>query len=336
MLRAEQENLLAAHAWCAHAPQGGALAQRLVASLSRYWRAVSQPETGYRLAQAAIDLAAGEPDDDVRCAALSAAAGFALGLGRYDATLSYGERALAIGRRLGAAGPIAEALNILGAGLHATGDLTRAMACYREAADLAEDASDRSRLSAALNGIGEIQRDLGNLADAELHYRRAIDVDRAEGNLGCSILNNLARACIGMGRLDDARAALEEFLARSGTGRTSDLHCSLDVAVALAAASACHPVAARLRGASLALERETGLRHEPVDERLTTALLMQSRAALGEAAYDAAVAEGMKLGPDAAAAEALRWLREGPSASPPPAPRGARRAQGEARHPNHA
>jgi predicted ATPase len=35
--RHEQENLLAAHAWCAHAPEGGRLALRLVGATWRYW-----------------------------------------------------------------------------------------------------------------------------------------------------------------------------------------------------------------------------------------------------------------------------------------------------------
>ena len=55
-LRHEQENLLAAHAWCAHAParrRAGVPARR---SLWRYWKATSQPERGYRLAQAALEL----------------------------------------------------------------------------------------------------------------------------------------------------------------------------------------------------------------------------------------------------------------------------------------
>ena len=47
----EQENLLAAHAWCEHAPDGGESALRLIALTWRYWSSSAQPERGYRLAE---------------------------------------------------------------------------------------------------------------------------------------------------------------------------------------------------------------------------------------------------------------------------------------------
>jgi predicted ATPase/DNA-binding winged helix-turn-helix (wHTH) protein len=83
----EQENLVAAHAWCAHAPQGGEHALRLTASLFRYWSATSQCASGYRLAEAALDLTAGDPDSTERGRALFAMSHFLRQMGRYVAPL---------------------------------------------------------------------------------------------------------------------------------------------------------------------------------------------------------------------------------------------------------
>jgi predicted ATPase len=125
----EQENLVAAHAWCTHAPQGGEHALRLTASLSRYWSATSQCAGGYRLAEAALDLAAGDPDSTDCGCVLRAMSHFAVRLGRYDVALSCAERSLAIGRALNDAGLTAKALTGVGSGLATTG-AARALVAY--------------------------------------------------------------------------------------------------------------------------------------------------------------------------------------------------------------
>src|SRR5437764_1171529 len=159
----EQENILAAHAWCGHATQGGEHALRLAASLFRYWGATFQCAGGCRLAEAALELAAGEPDCIDRGWALFAMAFYALRAGRYDDALSNAERSLAVGRALGDAGLIAKALTGVGYGLFATGQPARALVAYDEASTLARSAIDGDSLSIVLNGIAEVHRGLGNL-----------------------------------------------------------------------------------------------------------------------------------------------------------------------------
>src|SRR5262249_43223664 len=101
-LRHEQENLLAAHAWCAHAPQGGELGLRLAGSLGRYWFFTAQWARGYRLAETALALAGPEPDSVERCQTLYAMQAFALPLGHYEEQHACAERGLAMARRIGA------------------------------------------------------------------------------------------------------------------------------------------------------------------------------------------------------------------------------------------
>jgi predicted ATPase len=178
----EQENLVAAHAWCAHAPQGGEHALRLTASLWRYWSATSQCAGGYRLAEAALGLAGGDSDSIDGGLALYAMSYYTLRLGRYDIALSYAERSLAVGRALDDAGLTAKALTGVGMGLATTGEPARAIAAYEEAIVLARSENDGHCLSFALNGIAEVHRELGNFADAEAFYEQSITLARAQQN----------------------------------------------------------------------------------------------------------------------------------------------------------
>ena len=88
------------------------------------------------------------------------------------------------------------------------------------------------------------------------------------------------------------------------------LCCALGVAAALAAASTCHPAAARLpRVRPSGRLDQTGMRHEPVDEAFIASWIATSREAMGAAAFDAAEATGKALSYDAALAEMGRLLR---------------------------
>ena len=306
-LRPEQENLIAAHAWCAHAPRGGATALRLYASLWRYWRVTSQPETGYRIGQAVQKLAGDEPDSRDRGETLWAMAVLALHLGRYPEALLSAEQSLAIGRTLGEAVLTARALNALGAAFHAMGENDRALACYQEALDAARTANEPNQLGSALNGMGEIQRDAGNLAEAEALYEQAF---RTKPAGACTTLANLSAVLIGQHKLDRARVTLTESLAIARQiGNRGHLECALDVAAALAAASGCHSAAARFHGAAIALLRDAGTRHEPVDERFIAGWMENARAKMGSAAFEAAETQGKALAHDSAIAEMDEWLR---------------------------
>jgi ATP/maltotriose-dependent transcriptional regulator MalT len=182
----------------------------------------------------------------------------------------------------------------------------------REAIVLARSENDGDSLGFALNGIAEIHRELGNLADAEAFYEQAIALARAQENARTTAvaLGNLASLLIASGQLDRARAALAESMTLgSGMGSRAVVECQLDVVAALAAASASHATAARLHGATLTRMRESGTRHDPVDEAFIAGWMGRSREAIGDAAFDAAEAEGVALGYDAAMVERDRWLR---------------------------
>jgi predicted ATPase/DNA-binding winged helix-turn-helix (wHTH) protein len=307
----EQENLLAAHAWCAHATQGGEHALRLTASLFRYWTRTSQYAGGYRLAEAALGLAGGDPDCINGGWALFAMSYYALRLGRYASALSYAERSLAVGRALDDAGLTAKALTGVGFGLVTTGEPARALVAYEEASILARSQNDGDTLRFALNGMGEVHRSSGHLADAEVFYEQAIAVAREQLDArGCAVtLGNLACVLVASGKLDRARAALAESAALSSSqGRKGAVECQGGVVAALAAASADHATAARFYGAVMARMRESGNHHEPADEAFIAGWMARSREAMGAAVFGTAEAEGKALNYEAALVEMERWL----------------------------
>ena len=309
----EQENLLAAHAWCAHAAQGGERALRLTASLWRYFPATAQYALGYRLAEGALGLARGGVECADGALALVAMSLCAMRLGQYDVAHSCAERSLAIGRSLDDVESIARALSAVGSSLHAKGERLRAIASFQEACDRAraQNKPQSQSLSFALTGIAEVHRELGNLAEAEPFYEEALTLARAREDARATAigLGNLASLWIMSGQLDRARAALRESMAlRSATNSKAVVECQLDVVAAHAAASARHAAAARFHGATLTRLRESGFCHDPADEAFITGWMARSREALGAAAFDAAEAEGKALDYEAAMAEMDRWL----------------------------
>jgi predicted ATPase/DNA-binding winged helix-turn-helix (wHTH) protein len=307
----EQENLLAAHVWCAHAAQGGERALRLTASLWRYWPATAQYALGYRLAEAAVGLARGGVECTDGALALFAMSFCAIRLGQYDVAHSCAEQSLAISRSLDDVELIARALTAVGISLHAKGELLRAIASYQEACDRARAENKTKSLSFALTGIAEVHRELGNLAEAEAFYEESLTLARAREDARATAigLGNLASLWSMSGQPDRARAALRESMGlRTTMNSKAVVECQLDVVAALAAASARHAAAARFHGATLTRLRESGFCHDPADEAFITSWMARSREALGATAFDAAEAEGKALVYEAAMAEMDRWL----------------------------
>src|SRR5207237_4474716 len=128
-------------------------------------------------------------------------------------------------------------------------------------------------LSYALNGIAEVHRELGNLAEAEAFYEESLTLAHAQENARATAigLGNLASLWVMSGQLDRARAALRESMGlRAAMNSKAVVECQMDIVAALASASAGHAAAARLHGATLTRLRESGFCHDPADEAFIT------------------------------------------------------------------
>jgi len=111
------------------------------------------------------------------------------------------------------------------------------------------------------------------------------------------------------------------------TGDTSHAALTLDSAATLASFEGDHAEAARLHGAALARTRDARSKHEPVDVAFIAPRIASSRAAIGEAAFDRAEAEGMSSSYDASLAEMMTWLVRDAAKATTPAARSRRAAR---------
>jgi predicted ATPase/DNA-binding winged helix-turn-helix (wHTH) protein len=309
--RHEQENLLAAHAWCANASNGGELALRLTGSSWRYWVHTAQSERGYQLAEKALGLSGAEADTVDRCRTFFGMSYSALRLGRYEDTLAWGERCLAMARRIGDGGLIVDGLTATAHGLQSMGRVDEALAHYNEACNLARAAGDEKRLSTALNGVAELHRASGNLTAAEPFYREAIRLSSQDPRANAVVLANLASLLVAAEKPVAARVALAESRSLAGLiGHQVLMECAFEVGVAAALASLLgeHAIAARFHGAMLRRLHQARVRQAPVDEAFVAPRIANLRAAMGDAAFDAAQAEGWALSYEASVAALDRWL----------------------------
>lgn len=318
-LHQDEESILAAHAWCAYSPEGTESALRLVAGLWRYWVASGQLERGYQLARVAVARVAPPPQAAHtsisllwRCRALSALGRLAFHLGHYEETLDLGVQCLALARTAASDEQAAAGLVLQGGGLFATGRLTLALARFEQARDVAQASGGGFVAVAALHGLAEVSRALGNTADAQRWYESAIRSARAMHDARATAvpLCNLARMSIAAGQHDQARAVLVESLELAAEAGLEGLgEQVLDVSAGLAVAVGEPLAAARFAGAATACMCRSGSRRQPADAAFITPLLARAQALCDGGSFAAAEARGRALDYAAATEDLRRWLR---------------------------
>ena len=314
-LTREQENLIAAHDWCEHAPGGDEAALRLVSALRHFWITTDQLERGLGLARAALARAGPHVDPQVHCVAQLAVGQYSFFLGRYDDALQQANEGLAIARALDSDALCCTALSHRAQALLATGQPTQAIADYEATCRLARALDRRTSLCSSLNGLAEVHRGLGHLAEAEAFYEEAVAVGRALQSPGSTAppLGNLVRVLISTCALQRAQSLLLECTTMVATARLTAMgEQVLEIAAGLAQTWGDDRRAARFYGGSQALLRAAGRRREPVDEAFIAPLIARAHDALGSPAFTAAEAAGQALGFDASMAEVQHWLDAAP------------------------
>ena len=316
-LRIEQEDMLAAHAWCQHAEDGAELGLRLVAALWRYWLISGQLHRGHALALAALARPGGggrQALERARCRVLLGQGQTAFRMGRYEESLACAQGGLALAQALGDAAQAGLAQGMLANGLAALGQPVQARAEFEQASNVARSLGDRFQLATVLNNLAELHRGQGQLSAAEACYGEALAIGHELHNIGINTIVscNLARLLVADGRFDLARRQLLECQAMAQAAGLKGLGEDwLEVAACLAIATGDHATGARLHGASLARMQEAGARREPVDDAVIAPLVAKARQGMGAAPFDAAEAAGRALSFDASMAALKAWLEGG-------------------------
>jgi predicted ATPase len=315
LLGREQENVLAAYAWCTQARRNGELALRLCAALTRYWYSTSQHVQSLRIAEDALRMAPADADPRLTAKALFGSAYACLRIGRYDDALSYARASIEAARAAGERGFAARVMTIAAGSLQALGRVDEALAEYTRAHEMGTSANHGEAMASALNGIAEAHRQRGDLARACAFYERSIALDRELNDARGVVLtlSNLTCNLIDMGEIERARTSFAECVAlMADLGHAGSMCCTLDIAAALAAASGLPVEALRLHGAARARLAATGMQLEPLDDAFMLRWAGKARASLPGDAAGAAEAEGRALQYEAALAEMERWVTRVP------------------------
>ncbi len=307
----ERENILAAHAWCDHAPDGAELGLRLVSAIKRYWLNRGLMELGYRVTLEALARAGAQKRNAARCRGLfdSGQVGYFMGL--YAEARKYLEESLDIARELGDTAMGAMVLQPLGMACLGQGDTVHAQRYLEEALALAEQLGDRRQLAAALNVLGQFHRLEGELDKAEPLYQKVVMLARQLGDRESVAIGllNLAMASIGRGNAGSVDQMLLEVLSiAADIGSKPAGQSVLEVSSGLASLRQDWARAALFFGMAEKQATSTGLHRDPADEAFLAPLIAAARDAMGTAAFSSAETSGRARSYDEAITQARDWL----------------------------
>jgi predicted ATPase/class 3 adenylate cyclase len=219
------------------------------------------------------------------------------------------EESLALSREAGDERGVASSLLQLGNVSSDLGDHERAETFYEEGLALSRELDDKALLASALISVGAEYLLQGDHERGAMLNEEAAGLYRERGNRGHLqyALDNLGWAALMRGNLQQAEALHRESLALSG--QLGDKLVAAEALEGLACSASARGEAAervaRLFGAAESLRGTVGYRQETREHALREPYLAAARPQLSEARWDAAWAEGRRLGFEEAIAYAL-------------------------------
>nr|ALV86310.1 adenylate/guanylate cyclase [uncultured bacterium 5] len=314
----ERENLLAAHACCDRAPDGGQTGLQLAQSMKLYWLNRGLLGLGHRLTVEALERPGAQSRNLARCLASHVAGQLAFFMGSYAEAKRYLEASVAIGREIDDKSRITQALTLLGVACLGDEDRSMARTHLHEALALARQLDDKVQLALALNAVAELHRADGELELAESRYEESLAVRRIlldRDGVAIDLLN-LTVTSIGRGLGERARGRLREAHAIvNDLGSKKLSQAVLDAASGLAAFLGLMETAARFYGASAAQMTAMGMQREPAVESFLFPFVARARESLGDAAFASAERAGGAIAPEQAMAEVADWLEDASASS---------------------
>ncbi len=206
-------------------------------------------------------------------------------------------------RELGEKWGLAMALRQLGQNAIVSGDYTRATALLEESLMLCQELGDTAGIAYAQNPLGIAARAQRDYARAESLHLASLNLYRQLGDEGgiAYTLSHLGILAIRRGDAERAEEALRESLTMfRRLGDRGGMTTCLEGLAEVAAAEGKHERAARLFGAAAALRETTGSPGTASDPAEYEHAVASARAALSDAAFAEAWAEGRAMSPEAA------------------------------------
>jgi non-specific serine/threonine protein kinase len=271
------------------------------------------------MAEEAITIARGLADDALAADALAALNWFSFLQGDLSAALARADEAVALARAAGNPTQLVVALGHRAVFKAETGDLDASIADYQEVLSLARASGDNYTLVVTLVNLGVDQIVAGEFPAALAYLQDAIKVADAHGyqHLSAAAEMNLGFAYLMNGDAASARRLLVGVLDRArATSEMTWAHSAL-LGLALAAGADGDPaVAATLHGAADHQYEEAGQAFDAKESKMRASDHVRLRAALGDAAFEAACARGRALGQADAIALAMGTAQPDPGVAP--------------------
>ncbi|MDQ5852092.1 MAG: tetratricopeptide repeat protein, partial [Chloroflexota bacterium] len=310
-LEAEHGNLRTALQWVL---ETGAveLALRLGGALWRFWDWRGHWREGRRWLEAVLERGNALPAT-LRVKAVLGAGSFALNQCDYGRAQALLEESLALFRELGDTRGTGSTLNLLGQQATMQGDYGRAQVLFEESLALFRELGDKERISVVLNNLGVAADDQGDYATARACYEESLALAEEVGDTYgvLSVLVNLGLTTLNQHDFAGAKLRFQKTLvqAREKRGAEVGIAYCLEGLAAVAGALATAPEhgawAAWLFGAAEVLRERLGSPLYAAERAKYEEHVAAARAQLGEAAWEAAWAEGRAMPLEQAIAYAL-------------------------------
>jgi non-specific serine/threonine protein kinase len=303
-LDAEHDNLRAGLDWAVESCEA-TLGLRLAGALTRFWEIRGHLKEGRERLCGMLALTSPAAATGLRAKALNAAARLADGQGDYTAMRLLVEESLELWRELGDQRGIGVSLRQLGDADDAARDYESARRYREESLAIFRALGDEREVMASLGNLGLTLAIQGNHLAARPFLEEGLEGQRKLGDqLGESYaLNNLGIVALGLRDYSTAHALFTESLRlKKQLGNRGGVCWTLSGLAQVAAAQGEAQRAARLFAAADTERRVIGMDFPPDFQEGVAAV----RAALGDARFAAAWAEGSEMSLEQAIADALR------------------------------
>ena len=291
-LEAEHDNVRAALAWSHEHDAERCL--RLALGVHQFRLLHGYVAETRRWLESALALGDAAPAH-LRARALEGAGAAARIQGDPAAARRFLERGVSVARQTGSLRQLATLTCDLGAIAVLEGDPATARAHLEASLGFARETGYDVLVAVSLNSLGEVARVERDWAAARRCLEEAAALCRKEGveQTLSIVLCNLGAILLEGADLDAAWGCYDEALATAhALGSKEFISLAMDGLGAVAAGRGEPELAARLAGAAEALLDETGAKLEPLDRDFRDRYRAAARASLGEARFEALLAEG--------------------------------------------
>ena len=307
----EEENILAALAWCDQAADGGRRGLILAENFYRFWIVRGRFALASRVMGEALRRDAGNPPGPERARALVRAAGVALMTGDVDGSRQQLEESLAFWQSSDDPQGLPQVIAGLGTVAMYQGRYEDAHRYNEQGLALYRQRGQQRGVAMAIHNLATIETALARPDHGRARFEEALALFREIGDVGTEALclSALATARLRCGDRAAARQSLVECLDRlAGFEQPREGVYALESLAELLAAEGRTLEAARVLGAAEAARAALKLRMPPAEAIDRERLIARLQASAGQSELDRAIAHGRGMTLSAALAEARKLL----------------------------